>query len=394
MKSEFDILIIGAGLVGLTTALTCADSGAEVALLDRSEISAGRDARASALSSTSLRLFVNLGVDIIDDVQPIQNMLVTEGTPSSPWRLKFGSEEAEKDLGGIIENPLLKSALIKAVKTASSIETFAPIHVDNFEDNGDGVRIETDQGPLTARLLIAADGRESVIRRKAGLTVQRFDYDAASLVTTISHGLPHDGLAWQRIIKGGALAVLPLMGRRSQIVWSGPTKAVEAAQTLPNSDFLALLSEKMDGYLGKMQLTSPRQSYPLRLQIADHFSNGRIALVGDAAHIIHPLAGQGLNLGLRDAAVLAEGLKTARQTGQDLGVASLVDYALWRNMDTRALGLLTHLMSDGSAAKGPLGHARRLGLAITNRSAGLKSALQKQAAWESPNLPELMNKRQ
>ena len=394
MKSEFDILIIGAGLVGLTTALTCADSGAEVALLDRSEISAGRDARASALSSTSLRLFVNLGVDIIDDVQPIQNMLVTEGTPSSPWRLKFGSEEAEKDLGGIIENPLLKSALIKAVKTASSVETFAPIHVENFEDNGDGVRIETDQGSLTARLLIAADGRESVIRRKAGITVQRFDYDAASLVTTISHGLPHDGLAWQRIIKGGALAVLPLMGRRSQIVWSGPTKAVEAAQTLPNSDFLALLSEKMDGYLGKMQLTSPRQSYPLRLQIADHFSNGRIALVGDAAHIIHPLAGQGLNLGLRDAAVLAEGLKTARQTGQDLGVASLVDYALWRNMDTRALGLLTHLMSDGSAAKGPLGHARRLGLAITNRSAGLKSALQKQAAWESPNLPELMNKRQ
>ena len=394
MKSEFDILIIGAGLVGLTTALTCADSGAEVALLDRSEISAGRDARASALSSTSLRLFVNLGVDIIDDVQPIQNMLVTEGTPSSPWCLKFGSEEAEKDLGGIIENPLLKSALIKAVKTASSIETFAPIHVENFEDNGDGVRIETDQGSLTARLLIAADGRESVIRRKAGITVQRFDYDAASLVTTISHGLPHDGLAWQRIIKGGALAVLPLMGRRSQIVWSGPTKAVEAAQTLPNSDFLALLSEKMDGYLGKMQLTSPRQSYPLRLQIADHFSNGRIALVGDAAHIIHPLAGQGLNLGLRDAAVLAEGLKTARQTGQDLGVASLVDYALWRNMDTRALGLLTHLMSDGSAAKGPLGHARRLGLAITNRSAGLKSALQKQAAWESPNLPELMNKRQ
>ena len=144
-----------------------------MALLDRSEISAGRDARASALSSTSLRLFVNLGVDIIDDVQPIQNMLVTEGTPSSPWRLKFGSEEAEKDLGGIIENPLLKSALIKAVKTASSIETFAPIHVENFEDNGDGVRIETDQGPLTARLLIAADGRESVIRRKAGITVQR-----------------------------------------------------------------------------------------------------------------------------------------------------------------------------------------------------------------------------
>lgn len=397
MKREYDILIIGAGLVGLTTALACAEGGAQVALLDRRKIAKGRDSRASALSSTSLRLFVNLGVEITGSIQPIHDMLVTEGAPDSPWRLHFGGAgdggaDDKNDLGGIIENPLLKSAIIDRVASQPLIQTFAPIDVLNIEEKANRVSVETDQGGLTGRLLIAADGRESLVRRDAGITLQRFDYDAHSLVTTISHDLPHDGLAWQRIIKGGALALLPLTGRRSQVVWSGPTKAVEAAKALPETDFLALLSEKMGGYLGEMQLTAPRQSYPLRLQIADSFSKGRIALAGDAAHIIHPLAGQGLNLGLRDSAALADGIKSARATGQDIGVASLVNYSLWRNADTRALGVLTHLLSDGSAAKGPLGHARRLGLAMTNKSSALKSALEKRAAWETRDLPDLMNK--
>jgi len=364
MKTEFDILIIGAGLVGLTTALACAQSGAQVALLDRRDIEVGHDGRASALSSTSLHLFVNLGVEILADVQPIRDMLVTEGAPNSPWRLHFeggGDSKSEpSDLGGIIENSRLKSALIAKV--------------------------------LTAQLLIGADGRESAVRRKAGISRQRFDYAAASLVTTISHTLPHDGLAWQRIIKGGALAVLPLTGARSQIVWSGPTKAIDAAAALSDPAFLALLSEKMDGYLGQMQLTAPRQTYPLRLQIADQFSKGRIALAGDAAHIIHPLAGQGLNLGLRDAAALAEGIKSARGTGQDLGVASLIDYALWRNTDTRVLGALTHMISESSSAKGPIGHIRRLGMAMINRSPDLKSMFETRAAGENRDLPELLKK--
>ncbi len=396
MKTEFDILIIGAGLVGLTTALACAQSGAQVALLDRRDIEVGHDGRASALSSTSLHLFVNLGVEILADVQPIRDMLVTEGAPNSPWRLHFeggGDSKSEpSDLGGIIENSRLKSALIAKVQASSSIQIFAPNHLDGFEDSGGSVSIETDQGTLTAQLLIGADGRESAVRRKTEISRQRFDYAAASLVTTISHTLPHDGLAWQRIIKGGALAVLPLTGARSQIVWSGPTKAIDAAAALSDPAFLALLSEKMDGYLGQMQLTAPRQTYPLRLQIADQFSKGRIALAGDAAHIIHPLAGQGLNLGLRDAAALAEGIKSARGTGQDLGVASLIDYALWRNTDTRVLGALTHMISESSSAKGPIGHIRRLGMAMINRSPDLKSMFETRAAGENRDLPELLKK--
>ena len=394
MKTDVDILIIGAGLVGLTTALACAESGASVALLDRADIAIGADGRASALSSTSLRLFQNLGVNLSTKLQPIRDMLVTEGAPNSPWRLHFEGDGDGADLGGLIENPDLKSALIDRVAAADSIQTFAPITVQDFENGAAQITLDTDQGQFTAKLLIAADGRNSVLRRKSGITVQRFDYDAASLVTTISHHLPHDGLAWQRIIKGGALAVLPLTGNRSQIVWSGPTKSVQAASAVSEADFLAILSEKMDGYLGEMACIAPRQTYPLRLQVADGFSTGRVALVGDAAHIIHPLAGQGLNLGLRDAAALADGVKTAIETGQDIGVTGLLDYDLWRNTDTRTFGLLTHVISELSGAKNPvLGHARRLSLAVTNKSALLKSVFGKRASGEGPDLPSLMQKR-
>ena len=394
MKTEFDIIVVGAGLVGLTTALACADSGAQVALLDRAEIVTGADGRASALSKTSLRLFENLGVDLSGNLQPIHDMLVTEGAPDSPWRLHFESYDGDADLGALIENSALKVALIKRVAETKSIQTLAPITVQGFEDDAARISLDTDQGQLTAKLLIAADGRNSVIRRKAGITDQRFDYDAASLVTTISHALPHDGLAWQRIIKGGALAVLPLTGARSQVVWSGPTKGVQAAGALNEADFLSLLSEKMDGYLGEMRCIAPRQTYPLRLQVADSFSKGRIALVGDAAHIIHPLAGQGLNLGLRDAAALADGVKSAVETGQDIGVTGLLEYDLWRNVDTRSLGFLTHIISEISGTKvTALGHARRLSLALTNRSRALKLILGKRASGEAQELPNLMQKR-
>lgn len=389
MKTEYDVIIVGAGLVGLTTALSCAHIGLSVGVMDHHPISIGTDGRATALSATSLYLMDNLAVDLSEKLQPIQDMLVTEGPPNSPWRLHF--ENDEDDLGALIENTDLKAALLTSIKAAKSITLHAPIEIEAAKHDGAGVCVTTDQGEISAKLLIAADGRESGLRRKSGINVQRFDYDAASLVTVISHSLPHDGLAWQRFQTGGPLAVLPLTGQRSQIVWSGPKARIEAAKTLSETDFIALLSEKMDGYLGEMTLAAPRATWPLRLQVADEFTANRLALVGDAAHVIHPLAGQGLNLGLRDAASLAQGLKTAKATGQDIGVAGLLDYSASRQTDTRIMGATTHALANLNNVSHPLiGHARRLGLALTNKSPLFSATLQKEAAGKIGAVPELM----
>lgn len=394
MKTDFDIIIVGAGLVGLTTALCCAEYGFSVALLDRKEVAEGQDGRASALSSSSLRLMQNLNIQIESELQPIRDMLVTEGPPDSPWRLRFEGDGNGSDLGALIENQPLKAALLERVSDSREISIVAPLQIKMAEHEVSGVKVESDLGTFTAKLLIAADGRNSVLRRKAGINVQRFDYDAASLVTTISHDLSHDGLAWQRFLPGGPLAVLPLTGQRSQIVWSGPTQAIAAAAALSEDDFLALLFEKMEGYLGDLTLTAPRASWPLRLQVADDFTATRLALVGDAAHVIHPLAGQGLNLGLRDAAALADGLKAAKQTGEDIGVAGLLDFQAARNTDTRLMGLTTHALANLYRIRQPVvGHMRRLGLALTNRSSALNSALSREAAGETGRLPSLMQSR-
>lgn len=394
METDFDVMIVGAGLGGLTTALACAESGAKVALFDRDTLEVGNDGRASALSASSLRLFENLGLDLTEQLQPIRDMLVTEGAPNSPWRLHFEGDGDGGDLGALVENPVLKAALIEKVLASPSIHCFRSVSVEGFEDQEDMISVQTDQGAFSASLLVAADGRNSRLRKQSGITVQRFDYDAASLVTTVSHEMSHDGLAWQRIVKGGALAVLPLTGNRSQIVWSAPSNAIMAATELDAEDFLALLSEKMDSYLGKLEMIAPRQAYPLRLQVADGFSKGRLALIGDAAHVIHPLAGQGLNLGLRDAAALADGVNAAISTGQDVGVIAVLDYDLWRNTDTRLFGLLTHVISETSnSSLSVIGHARRLGLNLTNSSSALKAAFEKRAAGDGPSLPDLMQKR-
>ena len=378
--------------MGLTMALCAANVGLNVGLVDKYPLKSSGDGRATALSSDALCLMDNLSVDISDQLEPIRDMLVTEGPPNSPWRLHFeNTNNASTGLGSMIENQHLKGALIKAVKASASIEILAPISIAQINHDKTGAVLKTDQGEFTSKLLIAADGYNSMVRRKSGITVQKFEYDSVALVTIIAHQYPHDGLAWQRFFQGGPLAVLPLKNQRSQIVWSGPTKALEAAKSMAEPEFIALLSERMEAYLGGMAVETPRMTWPLRLQIADQFTSERLALIGDAAHIIHPLAGQGLNLGLRDAAALADGVKSAIDTGQDIGVTSLLDYDLWRNMDTRSLGLLTHVISELSNTKlVVLNHVKRLTLVLTNRSVALKSSLEKRASGADREVPNLM----
>ena len=392
VSKDYDILIVGAGLVGLTMALCAANVGLNVGLVDKYPLKSSGDGRATALSSDALCLMDNLSVDISDQLEPIRDMLVTEGPPNSPWRLHFeNANNASAGLGSMIENQHLKGALIKAVKASASIEILAPISIAQINHDKTGAVLKTDQGEFTSKLLIAADGYNSMVRRKSGITVQKFEYDSVALVTIIAHQYPHDGLAWQRFFQGGPLAVLPLKNQRAQIVWSGPAKSLEAAKSMAEPEFIALLSEKMEAYLGGMAVETPRMTWPLRLQIADQFTSERLALIGDAAHIIHPLAGQGLNLGLRDAAALADGLKLAKDTGQDIGVAGLLNYQSERNLDTRLMGATTHSLARLYGLKNPLmGHLRRAGLTLTGNSKQLTQLLQAQASGQSENTPSLM----
>lgn len=408
MKNEYDILIVGGGLVGQVTALTCAKlDGVKIALADGKDIlsdnHAESDGRATALSASSLRFLERLDLDLSPHLQPMTDMLITDGGlgKDSAWRLHFGPDASESDVAQMIENRHLYAALRARLKSTDQIDIFAPVQGENVAHTPSGVSAEIDGRQIKAKLLIAADGATSRLRAKAGITTDGRHYGQSALVTTISHSLPHDGLALQRFLPGGPLAVLPLTGQCSQIVWSDKSEAIKAAIAISEVDFLSELSLRVGDHLGDLSLSAPRQSYPLHLQLAQDYIATRLVLVGDAAHVIHPLAGQGLNLGLRDAATLHDVLVGALSTGQDIGGTVLGDYADWRRTDVTALATATDGLSYiFGAPKTPLrrplskalGHARRVGMSAVNGSDGLKDLIMREAAGDLGELPELLKK--
>ena len=395
MSIHFDIIIIGAGLTGQTAALAAAEAGLTAALVDGRKVTdVPDDGRASALAASSMRMLTRLGVDVLDRVQPFEDMLITEGLSDSPWRMHFDSQDHGEPTAFMIENGKLYAALLSAVQSREKITLISPARVSDWAMAATGASVTLDSGDvLTGDLIVAADGRNSATRKAAGISVDRKVYDQSALVTTIAHEHPHDGLALQRFLPGGPLAVLPLTGNRCQIVWSDKTAAIAAAMRLGDTAFLGLLTERVGDYLGDITLAAPRQSYPLSLQTAQTFFGTRLALIGDAAHVIHPLAGQGLNLGLRDVAALFNGVSEAQSNGQDIGFAGLLDYERWRGVDVRSMGLMTDGLSRLFGAKSPLaGHARRAGLSALNNNEIAKRFFMQDAAGEMGDLPALMRR--
>ncbi len=400
MKTDFDIIIIGAGLVGLSTALACAHKGASVCLLDARDpyegLDAGFDGRASAIAASSFAMFRHLGVaDALGgQVQPITDMLIADGGVGdiSPLTLHFDSADVSGPTGYMIENCLLRRALLAQIEGHEKAVLRAPIEVKETRRDSGQVKVTLGDGAeITAKLLVAADGRNSALRRGAGIEVQCFAYDQKAIVTTFKHELSHDGVAHQIFFAGGPLALLPLTDNRCSIVWSDKAEAVDAAMALDEAAFTAELARRIGGFLGEISLCAPRAAYPLSLQMAERYTDARLALVGDAAHAIHPIAGQGLNMGLRDAAALADVVAEARSVGLDIGGAALGDYAAWRNFDNKALAMstdiLNRLFSNNIA---PVRHARRLGLAAVNRFKPAQKFFMQEAAGESGALPSLL----
>lgn len=398
MSEHTHIAVVGAGLSGLLAALTFADQqhgpGCDVTLIDAGQIDrAPKDGRVTALTPSAMRMLARLGIEA-QFATPVTGMRVGEGPADTPWQFEL-PERGDEPLAYNVENEALRAALLHRLKE-STVSLRSEVRVDALEQDSLATLSLSDGTQLTAALVVAADGRNSALRRMAGLSVTIHDFKQHALVTTITHAEPHDGIALQRFQAVGAVASLPLAttkaGHRSQIVWSDRIEAIEAARSLPKDALIALIDDRLWHALGVTGLDAPVQSYPLIARRSEALSRGRVALIGDAARVIHPLAGQGLNLGIRDIAALAHTIGDAVTTGQDIGTAGLIGYDRWRQADEIGLGTITTALS-AAPTRGPLaifGHARRAAFAAVDELPSLHAIIRREAAGEIGDSPALL----
>ncbi len=397
--SMSDIVIIGGGLNGLPLALALAQGGFDVTVADArpapDRAAAGFDGRAYSLAAASRNLLGAVGVwsRVEDRAQPIRRIRTAGGRAgfgASPFSLTFDGAEIEGGpMGSMLEDRFLYAALLDAVHDEPRLRL---ISGDRAVAQGEG-RVTLASGTeLAGRLIVACDGRGSGMAQRAGLRRTGWDYGQMALVAAVEHERPHEGVAHQLFLPSGPLAVLPLPGNRSSIVWSEKTEIAQAVQALPDAEYLAALEPRFGGFLGRLALVGHRHSYPLSLSLADSFVAPRLALVGDAAHGVHPLAGQGLNLGLRDVAALAEVVIHARRRGEDIGAPDvLARYQDWRRPETRAMALGMDAMNRLFSNENPiLRLGRDLGLGAVNALPGVRRGFIRQAAGLSGRLPALL----
>ncbi len=322
--SRCDIVVAGGGVVGSACALALAALGMDVALVEAREPArwdaSGRDLRVYAFSPDNADLLGRLGVwpSVRDArVQPYRHMRVWDA--GGGGELRFDAEAyARTQLGWIVEHGLLADRLWQALQRAG-VRVLCPAQVVSLDEREDAVRLGLDDGTrLDARLAVAADGADSTLRRLAGIQVDARDYAQRGVVCFVSSEVPHQDTAWQRFMPGGPLALLPFADGDSSIVWSLPDTEAAGVIALDDDAFGDAVTRASAGRLGRLRPTSPRAAFPLRRQLARRYVAGRVLIAGDAAHVVHPLAGQGVNLGLRDVAALADTLDVAVQRGLDL----------------------------------------------------------------------------
>lgn len=395
-SEHFDVAIVGGGPVGMTMALALAQSmaGMRVALIDRRPLSVPRDNRASAIAAGVRRIFDALGVwgDMEPHAQPIKAMRITDsgsGDIARPLFLTFGGDVAPGEpFAHMVPNQASSAALLKAM--GDMVNVIAPAEIADWRE---GKLTLADGREIVSPLIIAADGAQSALRQRAGIGTLGHDYNQTGLVATISHQLPHDGVAYEHFRPAGPFASLPLPGNRSSLVW---TEAAERAETFLAMDSEALAGEieaVMGSSLGTVTLEDKLMGFPLRLQIAREFVGPRLALIGDAAHVIHPIAGQGLNLGLKDVAALAEVVVDALRLGLDHGGEEvLARYQTWRRFDTASMVAVTdgmnRLFSNDIA---PVRAIRDFGLGLVDRAGPLKDAMIRAASGISQSGPKLLS---
>ncbi len=403
MEFDTDIAVVGGGLNGPALAIALAQTGLRVTLIDALAIktrkNTGFDGRSYALALTSTRLLQGIGVwDAVQaQAQPMLEIKVTDGRAGdgpSPMFMHFDHAEIEEGpMGFMVEDRHLRRALLKAVAASPQITQMNGQTVVEQRADTSGITLALATGKtLRARVTVGADGRTSGTGERAGIKRIGWDYGQTALVCALQHELPHQGIAHQFFMPPGPLAVLPLTGNRSSIVWSETTQNAAAINTLSDADYLDVLRPRFGSFLGKISLSGQRFTYPLSLSLAHEMIAPRVALLGDAAHGVHPIAGQGLNAGLRDVAALAEVMADTQRRGEDIGSdAALARYQEWRRFDNTTLALATdsfnRLFSNDNAL---IRMARDIGMAAVNALPGLRRGFIREAAGLTGDLPRLM----
>lgn len=393
-----DVAIVGGGLAGMTTAIGLANVGLNVAVVDMMSPDITTlpdfDGRSSAIAYASCQLLETLGIWplLADDAQPILEIRVTDGP--SLLNLHFDyTALGDGPLGNLVENRHTRVALIKRMQDFKNIQFFAPNRVTNIITDDQKTQLTLDDGQIIqAPLLLGVDGRTSSVRKHIGANETSWPYHQHGIVATIEHSESHCGIAHERFLPSGPFAILPLTGNRSSLVWSEKSHLAETVMGLSDRAFAAEIQKRIGGFLGDIKVIGGRWSYPLTWLLIDRYIGERTALIGDAAHGMHPIAGQGLNLGLRDVAALVEVVADAARTGTDIGSPVVLErYQRWRRSDGLILmgvtDALTHLFSNDI---GPVKLARDVGLAVVDKIDPLKKLLMSHARGTVGELPKLL----
>ncbi|WP_255571765.1 FAD-dependent monooxygenase [Celeribacter sp. PS-C1] len=397
-----DLIIVGGGLNGPALALASANAGLSVTLIDslpkETRTSDVFDGRGYALSLGSHKLLKAIGLwdRVSTNAQPILDVKVTDGKPGegpAPFMLEFRDGEIdESPMGYMVEDRFLRQAILDALDAQPRITQVEGLVVAQEVDLH-GANVTLDSGAeIEGKLIVGCDGRKSGTAERAGIKRTGWAYGQTALVCAISHELPHNGAAHQYFLPSGPLAILPLPGNQSSIVWTEKDKMAADIQALSDEDYLAVLRPRFGDFLGEISLAGKRFTYPLNITLANQFIAPRIALVGDAAHGMHPISGQGLNAGLKDVGALTEVLVEAHRRGEDIGREDVLErYAQWRRFDVATMALMTDSFNKLFSNDNPLLRiARDIGMGVVNSVTGLRRAAIREAAGVNGDVPKLL----
>lgn len=386
-----DVLISGGGFAGLALGIALGQAGIEAAVVDATSLAETTlpafDGRVSAIAPDVTRMLTTLGAwQRVDETQPVSDIVVSGGELAarpSPFFLHFDETDSGGPMFEIVENRFLRAALLATAAETVGLTLISPARIAAADASSRGVAGELADGRrFAARLLVAAEGRDSPLRDRFGIKVSGWSYGQTAIVCTVEHERPHGGAAQDYFLPAGPFGILPMTGHRSSLVWAEPAARAAAIMALDDDDFAAEVQRRFTDFLGEARPIGPRWSYPLSTHLARDYVAPRFALVGDAAHVIHPLAGQGLNLGLRDVAALAEAVVDAVRIGLDPGSNAALDaYQRARRIDATAMAAVTdglnRLFSNDAA---PLKAVREAGLGLVNAIAPLRRLLAGAAA--------------